>query len=83
MRGFGDRGDLASAGEAHAVREVGLDVGDGAGLGDLREFARREQPLAGGERAVDATCDIGHRRGIAGLDHLLAEQRLMGSMALM
>ena len=61
---------------AHAVRKVGLDVGHGARLGDFGELARREQALAGRQRAIDAPCDVGHRRGVAGLDDLLAEQRL-------
>ena len=53
----------------------GWTNGDGAGLGDFGEFARREQPLAGRERAVDPAGQIGHRRRVAGLDRFFNEQR--------
>jgi hypothetical protein len=55
--------------------EVGLHVGDRPRLGDLREFARREQALAGRQRTVHAAGDVGHRSRIPGLDDFLAEQR--------
>ncbi len=57
------------------MREVGLDVGHGFRLRDLGELPRREQPLAGGQRAIDAPRDIGHGARVARLDDLLAKQR--------
>jgi hypothetical protein len=75
LRRLGDGRDLAAAGQPAAMAEIGLDVGNGLKLGQLREFAQGEQTLSGGERAVYPAGQSGHRRGIAGLDRFFHEQR--------
>ena len=54
--------------------EIGLDMADRAKFGEVGKFAGREQPLSGGQRAIDAAGEFGHGSGVAGLDRLFDKQ---------
>src|SRR5690554_2442285 len=75
MGSLGYGRDLPATGKATAMSEVRLYIGHCALLCDVSELARGKQAFAGGKRAVDTSCQVGHGGSVAWLDRFFDEER--------